>query len=250
MIAGLLLSIALGTSQPVLVTLGDSITAGANGSEYPRKLGTLIDAARVVNLGIPGQFSGPVDYQIPKGPHMVYAGVLAAEVPKIPPDATIVTLYIGTNDMWLAQLKAQADPGDVLCIYAHAAQTYRANVDAIVGGIRSRVPHARLVVADVPNPADRPVHLTEDPLLRAAQTGFADSMRRTLLETGATFVDLECDPAMYDDANFGGPYDVHPIDAGFERIAQDFAQALRHAAPAGSCVYETDAPRLDGLMQR
>lgn len=227
------------TPPPVLVTLGDSITAGAHGSEYPHKLGALIDAVSVTNLGIGGEFSGPVDYQVPGGAHMVYGGVLKDEVPKIPLDATIVTLYIGTNDMWLAGVKIAPDLSDIDSVYAQAAATYDANIKGIISGIENRVPLARIIVADVPNSSNRPSHEVEPLKMRKAESSLADAMRMSLVATGDTVVDLECDPAMYNDANFGGPLDVHPVDSGFVDIAQHFADAILSPRPPKPCSYES-----------
>jgi lysophospholipase L1-like esterase len=233
---------AIATAAPVLVTLGDSITAGAHGSEYPHKLGELIGAARVTNLGIGGEFSGPMNYTVRNGTHMVYGGVLRDQVGAIPLDATIVTLYIGTNDMWLAREKTAPDLSNIDDVYADAAKAYDANLKAIVSAVRRRAPLARIVVADVPNPANRPVHMAEKAAMRDAESLLADSMRSTILATGVTVVDLECDPAMYDDANFGGPYDVHPVDRGFKAIAADFANAILHGSTLSWCVYELPMP--------
>lgn len=202
-------------------------------------VGSLV-GARVLDLGIPGEFSGPVDYQIPNREHMIYGGLLADEVHRIPLDADIVTLYIGTNDMWLAHLRTQPDLSNVERAYEDAAEAYSANLRAIVASIRDRVPHAMLVIADVPNPANRPVEVSRpNPRVRTAESWLANSMKASIVSTGAIIVDLECDPAMYDDANFGSPYDVHPVASGFSAIATDFAQAISSGvSQARTCRYQ------------
>lgn len=226
---------AVSPAAPVYVALGDSITAGAYGSTYTIPLAQAL-GARLINLGKGGEFSGPMHYQLScKGcAHLDYDGLLADEVPKIPLDATLVTLYVGTNDMWVAGDRS----GDILANYDAAARAYDSNIRAIVKAVRLRVPGARIVVATVPNGAHRPAAHAWSPILRQGETNLANSMKQTLISTGLPIVDLECEPGMYDDANFGGPIDPHPNAKGFAIIAADFLSVIQHAPPVSHCDYE------------
>lgn len=201
-----------------LVTLGDSITAGANGSEYPSMLATALGAT-VTNLGIGGEFTGPLIYGA-----LHYGGVLADEVGAIPLDTTLVTLYIGANDMWLFGVSDYPGYLDVPTTLAR----YDANIRTIVAGIRARVPGARIILASVPNAALRPVNVNLPQSIKGAYAALADGMRASLYATGLPVADLEHEPGMYDDANFDGPYSPHPIAAGFAIIAADFAKVIQH----------------------
>lgn len=195
-------------SPTVLVALGDSITASGT---YPAQLAALL-GARLVNLGINGEFSGPTTFGV-----IHQGGVLADQVPQIPLNATIVTLYIGTNDMWLFGVPNAPGYLDV----AATAARYDANIRAIVAGIRQRVPAARVILASVPNAAKRAAGLGD-----TATSALAEAMRVSVLYTGLPVADLENDSAMYDEANFGGPYDPHPNAAGAAVIAAEFVLAI------------------------
>lgn len=202
-------------AQERLVTLGDSITANALG--YAPLLASALGAT-LTNLAINGQFSGAVIYgAIHQG------GVLADEVANIPLDTTLVTLYIGTNDMWLFGVSDYPGYLDVATTLAR----YDANIRSIIAGIRQRVPAARIVVASVPNSANRSGNAGLPQAIHDAVTAVADGMRASLLATGLPIVDLEHEPAMYDDANFGSNVDPHPNAAGCAIVAADFAKVIQ-----------------------
>lgn len=225
---------------PRLTTLGDSITAGAYGSSYTVPLATAL-GMQLTNLGIGGEFSGPVDFQqtCTGCARITYGGILADEVPKIPLQTTIVTLYVGTNDrIFLGELGMLPDMSNALTIAQGVAVEYDANIKAIVAGVRARVPNARIILATVPNGAWRPTGKTWPLPLRKSITYMSNAFKKTLVDTGLPVVDLMCEPAMYDDANFGGPTDVHPVASGFAVVAADFAATIRHPKPAGHCKYE------------
>ena len=63
-------------------------------------------------------------------------------------------------------------------------------------------------------------------------------MRAAVLVSGAEVVDLECEPGMYEDANFDGPLDPHPIASGHAAIASDFARVIAHGSDTGGCKWE------------
>jgi lysophospholipase L1-like esterase len=217
---------------PIFYTaLGDSITAGGEAStigstDFVTLVGKALGAT-TTNLGIGGQFSGPVNVIIPTGLNIVYTGVLAAEVPNIPLNTNLISLYIGTNDLWLTEEMG-------------AVQTpYAANLAGIISGIHARVPNAKIVALTVPNDTYRNA-AGESAALKTVLTGFDNAMRTAIIGSGALVADLQCDPAMYNNANFPNPYDVHPNDAGHAAIAADVLAQIAHpTAPAASCVYQT-----------
>lgn len=238
-----------GTAQPVLsppgprhiATLGDSITAASytpNG--YPVVMGKTL-GAEVTNLGIGGMTAIPYPGHTVNGVQTIapIAGVLVTEVPKIPLDTDIVTLYIGTNDIWVMTLDFAPDESNMKTVEARYAAMFAADLNAIVAGIRQRVPKARLVIATVPNRDDRSVSWPSRDPARQVVTDFSDAIKADVVATGATVVDLLCEPAMYDETNFPDVYNVHPNDLGQAAIARDFVRAIQNPAVPGTCSYET-----------
>jgi lysophospholipase L1-like esterase len=224
----------------VYAALGDSITAGGQASQigktdYVSLIGAAL-GAQTTDLGIGGQFSGPEDTYYGTV-HIVYAGVLAAEVPGIPLNANLVTLYIGTNDMYLAFSQDLADYSNAASVAQATDAYYQANIAGIIAGIKARVPQARIVVATVPNYGWQNGH-NNVPLALASTAMLADSFKATLIATGLTVVDLLCEPGMYDEANFAAPGNPHPDDAGHAIIAHDFLAQIAHPTAPGHCQYE------------
>lgn len=201
-------------AQQLYVPLGDSITAQGG---YAKAIAAAL-GAKLLNLGIGGEFSGPFD-QWNDGTEIKYGGVLADEVSKIPPEATLISLYIGTNNAWAFGVPTFTGYLDVPNGLAH----YRADVASILAGAHAAAPHAKLVVISVPNQALRAASLGSPP----QYTQLIDGMRQVLIDTGLPLVDLERDPAMYDEANFQGPTNVHPTPAGEAAIAAAFLRVVR-----------------------
>jgi lysophospholipase L1-like esterase len=230
---------------PHLTTLGDSITAGGAASSpskaYPALLAAAL-GAQLTDLGIGGQFTGPYPGHLNASGGVViapYPGVLAAEVPNIPLDTTIVTVFIGTNDAWAMTLDFNPTESNLQAVTDAWTAAFQQNFPAIIAGIRARVPNARIIVATVPNPADRPaVRNSLDPW-RTAATNFSNAMKATVVATGLPVVDLQCEPALYDDANFPDPINVHPLDAGHAAIAADFLRVIQSPQSVSSCQYGT-----------
>jgi lysophospholipase L1-like esterase len=229
---------------PHLTTLGDSITAGSSASDPNKSYPVLLAAslgATLTNLGIGGMTTGPFPGHTNAAGRIVvapYPGVLAAEVPKIPLDSMIVTVFIGTNDGWLMSLDFHQPSEDNLAEVTAAWSTaFRTNLPAIVAGIRARVPTARIVVATVPNSANRTAVLISKDPWRQAVSDFSNAMKATIVASGVTVVDLQCEPGMYDDSSFAGPIDVHPNDAGHALIAAAFFRAIQHPTAVTPCKY-------------
>ena len=222
----------------VYAALGDSITLGGEAStptnDYVSLVGAALNAT-VTNLGIGSEFSGPVNTTIGTAT-FVSGGVLADEVPRIPANANLVSLLIGTNDLWLAgeQKKAGGNPA---ALFPAVSTAYARNLRAIIAGIKARAPGARIVLLTVPNPAYR-YDSGESAAVRAGITATDDAMRQDLKATaGAIVVDLQCDPELYTTADYPNPYDLHPNDAGHAEIAKDVLAALNGAKVSKACPY-------------
>lgn len=207
-------------ARGLAASLGDSIALGQDVTSvqaYPTLLALDINAS-VANLGIGGEEIGT------RG---VSKGVQIDEVPLIPLNTTVVTLYIGTNDALDQQTAGTYDPS-----------MFVANIPPLISAIKLRVPAAQIIVATIPNRADTEPYLTGDPTNRARETTMINAMNAALVGTGLAIADLHCDPAMYDPINFFSPYDVHPVASGHVAIAADFMQAIQHPKPVQPCAYD------------
>ena len=108
---------------------------------------------------------------------------------------------------------------------------------AIVAAIHARVPGAKLAIFTVPNQTYRSA-AGEAPAQKQVISAFDDTMRAAIIATGAIVVDLQCEPGMYDNANFANPWDVHPMNPGHAIIAADVIAQLAHQTAPGHCQWE------------
>lgn len=203
---------------PRLVTLGDSITAGWDGRVhltdlgYPRIVANAL-GYQLTNLAVDGSWS---------------AVVLASEVPLVPADATIVTVYTSI-----------IDGNRYMLGYSDATlANYAATMNAIVAGIQARAPTARIILAAPPNLINRQSWATYYATRRAEIAAYLTGMKHALVATGLPVVDLMCEPAMYDSANFLADNE-HPLASGQAVIAQRFLDVIAHGSTTSSCAWES-----------
>lgn len=170
------------------VAIGDSITFGygldAPGRDaFPylvaRKLGV-----HVLDLGIPG-----VDAR----------GALALESPRVPRSATIVTIFIGTND------------ADRIRRGTFTQAQFRSTYRDLIAKAHAAAPNARIYL------------LTPETALshRHGVTTFI----RSQANATAKLIDLDRDRLLHSAANYQPDF-IHPNVAGQQRIASDVIQEL------------------------
>lgn len=237
------------------VALGDSITAGSGvavdcrplptapvdidtycplGQSYPivvaRGLGSAGMARRFLNLGIPGA---------------TVERVIADELPRLPTDATLVTLYIGTNDSrQFGEIAESAD--DVV-------RRYEEHYEQLLSAIRAKAPQARVVLINIPNEKAVGVtyHLTPERLERFGV--ISQAMDRFINGHYPLYevVDTICDPRSYIVAN-RNKGSVHPNQAGAADLAQAVLAVLlaRTPSPPPSSCQWFNAPATGDFMVR
>jgi lysophospholipase L1-like esterase len=209
-------------STGLYVALGDSITAGTGvvnnckpfppqpvdvekycpeGTSYPILVAKALRDAGVashfLNLGIPGA---------------TVERILSDELPNLPADTSLVTIYIGTNDSRQFGAITESEE-DVISRYEHL-------YDKLLGVIREKAPQARVVLINIPNEEEVGVtyHLTDDQRRRfgaisQAMDRFIDSHY-----PDDEVVDTICDSRSYIIANrYKGS--VHPNEAGAADLA-------------------------------
>jgi lysophospholipase L1-like esterase len=227
--------------------LGDSITAGtgtsinckpfprkpitigqycANGTSYPLLVAKGLRAAgranRLLNLGIPGATADQV---------------IREEVPLIPSDATLVTLYVGTNDSReFGEFKSSVPD-----VVAHFTSVYQ----QILSGIAERSPTARIVLLNVPNEEviGRSYNIEETRRARFGAISTAFDLWINSQYPKYAVVDTLCDARSYDPSRRYRA-SVHLNDDGAKDLAQAILQlvlATTSPPPATKCEWLTPA---------
>lgn len=208
-----------------------------------RRLGQSGAAVTLTNLGIPGAvvnaemlaLSAAVGGGAP-------ADMVRTSLPLVPTSSTLVTVFTGGNDANAIAAAVNAGlAGSNISTYVDSqVALFGAGFQALIDGIRSRAPGARLLVVNLPNLAGLPYasaypSLRQRSLQRAA-VGMTTQVINRMASQGIPVIDLMCDPRVYDRVNLSAD-GFHPSDAGYAILAETLYQAsvTGVSTPAASC---------------
>lgn len=163
--------------------------------------------------------------------------VITDELPYLPANATLVTLYIGTNDS-----RAVRNPDNSI---SSVVQKYESHYEQLLQMIHEQAPQARIVLINFPN----------QKYLAAGYNVEEDVLPRynRISQILATFVDMHypkypvvdtiCNPVSYDQ-NLLYRATVHPNEAGAVHLAHAVTAVIlaKHPpAPPASCTWYNEA---------
>ena len=225
-----------------------------NGTGYVPVLTRALRPGREVtlrNLGIPGAFLSPAVEQISRDQgHSTTGNFVDREMPFVPGDTTLVTLFGGGNDVnAVTEAAERGTAGSDVKGYLDAQiRAFGSDYDRLISGIRGRAANAFIIVINVPNMAALPY-----------ARGYAESRRRIMQHLSAGFsrqandqagagvvvLDLMCDGQAYDSSRFSSD-GFHPNDAGYAYLADRLRAIVNggSSSPAGSCSQMTVVPPL------
>jgi lysophospholipase L1-like esterase len=217
--------------------LGDSITAGqfASKTDLPRVplpffpsggtsytslvAGALAKKGAVIftNLAQPGSYTLSVWNQ---------------QVPRIPRDTTLVTIFIGLTDETLIASNGRTVEEGV--VFQVTLAFWRQAIAHVIAGVRLVAPKARIVLANVPNLGQYPAYQAggaapQPDDVRARNASASEGMDQfinSFFAKGIDVVDLRCDPRIYAKDKFAN--EIHPNDNGYAVIAEDFLAVIAH----------------------
>ena len=189
------------------------------------------------NLGIPAAVIGPEIQRLGLDHGRTIPGnFIDNEVPFVPRDATLVTIFAGGNDANAigAAVEGGAGGSDPGAFLDAQIRQFGASYDALVGGIRERAPAARIVAANLPNLAGAPYasgySLARRQVLQRVSVGFSTEVVNRLVNRQVIVVDLLCDGRAYDPANYSSD-GFHPDDSGYAFMADLFVDAILRGTP-------------------
>lgn len=225
-------------------------TACTNGTGYvqvaARQLRAQGFTVSLTNLGIPTAVIGP-DFQSLSAryrPNATVAGnFIESEMPFVPKNATLVTIFAGGNDLnsVTAALGGGAGGADPAGYIDRQVGAFSADYTTLVNGIRARAAAARIVALNLPNLAGLPylasASLAQKQAAQRIAAGFTTSAVNALTAQGVTVIDLMCDPRAYQASNYSSD-GFHPNDSGYAFIAAEVVKAATSAAyppPLASC---------------
>ena len=210
-----------------------------NGTGYVPLLARHLRGSREVtltNLGIPGAVLSPAIHQVVQAQgREIPANFVDREMPFVPANATLVTIFGGANDTnALGEAIERGAAGNDLRGYIAAqVRAFGADYDRLVRGVRSRAPEAFIVVVNVPNMAGLPYasgySQQRRQVLQAIAVGFSQEANRQRGD-GVAVLDTMCYPPSYDRGRFSGD-GFHPNDAGYATLADRLLAIVNGTAP-------------------
>ena len=178
----------------------------------------------LLNLGLPGGVLGPeiqaIGNQLGRG---VLTNFLDNEVPFVATNATLVTVFVGGNDVNTVGAAVEAGYAGVDPIgYVIArADGFGRDLKKMMDVIKARAQNARVVVLNLPNLAGLPYasgySSTRKKALQNIAVRFSAEINK-LTNQGATVVDVMCDSGFYQSSRYSSD-GFHPNDSGYARMA-------------------------------
>jgi lysophospholipase L1-like esterase len=230
-------------------------TSCDNGTGYVPLLAHRLRTSRevtVMNLGIPGAVLSPASQQLAQSHGRdVPANIIDREMPFVPPDSTLVTIFAGGNDtnaLGDAIQRGAAGSTDPKTYIETQVRAWGTDYDRLIRAVKSRTPEAFIIVMNVPNMAGLPYSAGYTPPqkqgLQAISVGFSREANRQA-GSGVVVVDLMCDPQIYDRSRFASD-GFHPNDAGHAYLAGRLLAVVNGATPpvSSSCSQMTLVPPL------
>jgi lysophospholipase L1-like esterase len=208
-----------------------------------RRLQAAGKTVTLMNLGIPGAVLGPdtqaMGNSLGRG---IPSNFLDNELPFVPHETTVVTIFAGGNDANTmgAALDAGLGGADPTSWLQTQTQNFGRDLRTLVAGIRSRAPQARIVILNLPNLAALPYAagdtLVEKHTLQRIAVALSAQVN-ALVSQGVLVVDLMCNSRIYQASAYSGD-GFHPNDAGYSSLADVIYPAVAtgaSTAPSASC---------------
>lgn len=203
-----------------ITCLGDSITAASNldtienyqSMSYPSRLGEILGAEEVVNLGIGGSSIG-----------RYWENAFVDRYQEIPEDTDVILVMGGTNDGFCASEK------ELGSLEKREKDTFTGDLDELLFGLQKDYPDAQIVlITPLPNVLHDLLRKSRDYLL--PQSAFVRVMKQLGEEHGIPMIDLY-------NSNFLDTHDaavihalmpdgVHGNETGYRMLAQHIAAQL------------------------
>jgi lysophospholipase L1-like esterase len=243
-------AVGVGASVPCV-----PFVACPDGTGYVQIIARRLAAAgpmTLMNLGIPAAVIGPGFQALGnRYGRTTPANYLEREMPFVPRDSTLVTIFAGANDTNVIAAAVEGGEGgsDPIGFIESQVRAFAADYDALVRGVRQRAPSARIVVANIPNFAGMPFTASHTLLRRQGIQKISVDLSRVvnrLADGGIAVVDVLCDGRFYDPGIFSGD-GFHPNDRGYALLADLMLNAIESPAappPRSSCPQMTLVPPL------
>jgi lysophospholipase L1-like esterase len=180
----------------------------------------------------------------------IVANFIEQEMPFVPVDATLVTIFAGVNEVNVitAALGGGAGGTDPNGFIDAQVRAFGADYTTLVDGIRARASKTRIIIFNVPNVGAMPFLSSASLAQRQAAQRASVAMTRTIVNplAGGNIVvlDMMCDARSYQTSMYSSD-GLHPNDAGYANLAANLVRAITSSAssaPQNSCSSMTLVP--------
>ena len=238
--------VGYGSSSPCLILFGDCPDSKGYVFVAAARLRSDGFTVTVTNRGIPTATISArfqqlgVQYGQP-----VVGNVLDGELPFVPRDSTLVTVFAGGNDVnaIIAALGGGAGGTNQTAFIDQQVQNFAGDFAALTDGLRERIgASGRIVALNLPNLARLPYRASsprqEREATQRASVGITTAIN-TATSRGVRVVDLMCLASLYAPGSLSSD-GFHPSDAGYALIAGEVVRAVTASsfpAPSASCAH-------------
>jgi lysophospholipase L1-like esterase len=197
----------------------------------------------ILNLSVPGSVVGPeiedLARQLGRGS---IGNFRERQMPFVSRDSTLVTIFGGANDVNVIgnAIERGMGGGNPVGWGTAFATGFGRDIAAIVDGIRSRAPNAKIILLNPPNGAGLPYVATRTPaekrILQAISVRFS-AEANVQASRGVLVVDLMCDARSYLPQNYSAD-GFHPSDSGYAFMAEAVLNAVNASSlppPRSDC---------------
>jgi lysophospholipase L1-like esterase len=209
-----------------------------------RRLRSQGHEVRVTNLGIPGAvISRRFQDLSSRYGNATVANFIDQEVPFVPRNATLVSIFAGPNDVNVitSALGAGAGGSDPVGYIDQQVRAFQDDYAKLLGDLRNQAASARVVVLNVPNLGAMPylarASLPQRQAAQRAAVRMTTTVVNPLVSQDIRVVDVMCEQRLYAAANLSSD-GFHPNDAGYALLADELVRAITsssYPAPRTSC---------------
>ena len=222
----------VGSTAPCLVPFGDCPESKGYVFVAAGRLRSEGYTVFVTNRGIPTATLSPTLQQLGvQYGHPVVGNILEGELPFVPRDSTVVTVFAGGNDVnvIMTALGGGAAGTNQTAFIDSQVQAFATDYGTLIDGIRERIGSSgRIVALNLPNLARLPYRASaprqEREAAQRASVGITTAIN-ALTSRGVRVLDLMCNAALYAPTSLYSD-GFHPNDAGYALIAADLVRAV------------------------
>jgi len=236
--------VGVGSSAPCLNLFGDCPDSKGYVFVAAKSLRANGFTVTVTNRGIPtATISGTFQQLGARYGHEVVGNLLDGELPFVPRDSTLVTVFAGANDVnvIMAALGGGAGGSNQTAFIDQQVQNFSTDFATLIDGLRDRTGTlGRIVALNLPNLARLPYRASaprqERDAAQRASVGITLAIN-AMTARSVRVVDLMCMAALYSPGSLSSD-GFHPSDAGYALIAAEVVRAVTASsfpAPSASC---------------